>query len=86
MNKIDKLLEELCPNGVEFKKLGDLGSFYGGLTGKGKNDFKDGNAKFVSYMNVYSNPSLDLNISSLVRILDGEKQNKVQPIGGINLN
>lgn len=78
MNKIDKLLEELCPNGVEFKKLGDLGSFYGGLTGKGKNDFKDGNAKFVSYMNVYSNPSLDLNISSLVRILDGEKQNKVQ--------
>ncbi|MCL2847847.1 MAG: restriction endonuclease subunit S [Firmicutes bacterium] len=24
MNKIEKLIEELCPNGVEFKKLGDI--------------------------------------------------------------
>ena len=27
MNKIDKLIKELCPNGVEFKTLGELGEF-----------------------------------------------------------
>jgi len=27
MNKIEKLIAELCPNGVEFKKLGELGEF-----------------------------------------------------------
>jgi type I restriction enzyme S subunit len=27
MNKIQKLIAELCPQGVEFKKLGELGDF-----------------------------------------------------------
>jgi hypothetical protein len=27
MNKIEKLMMELCPNGVELKKLGELGEF-----------------------------------------------------------
>lgn len=34
MNKIEELIKEKCPNGVEFKKLGEIGNFYGGLTGK----------------------------------------------------
>ena len=24
MNKLDELINELCPNGVKFKKIGDL--------------------------------------------------------------
>ena len=39
-SKIEKLIVELCPNGVEFKELGELGEFYGGLTGKSKDDFQ----------------------------------------------
>jgi type I restriction enzyme S subunit len=27
MNKIEQMIAELCPNGVEFKKLGELGEF-----------------------------------------------------------
>jgi len=38
MNRIEKLIQELCPNGVEFKELGEIGSFYSGLSGKSKND------------------------------------------------
>ena len=78
MNRIEQMLQELCPEGVEYKKLEDVGSLFGGLTGKNKEDFKEGNAKFVSYMNVYSNPALNLNIEEKVRISEGEDQNTIQ--------
>ena len=78
MSEIKKLIERLCPDEVEYKKLGELGTFYGGLTGKSKKDFGNGNAKFITYMNVYSNPALDLSVTDTVQIAEGEKQNKVQ--------
>ena len=78
MSRLSKLIEELCPTGVEYKKLGDIGSFYGGLTGKSKKDFGNGNAKFITYMNVYSNPALNPETTDTVQISEGEKQNKVQ--------
>ena len=62
MSKIDELIAQYCPNGVEYKKLGELGIFYGGLTGKSKTDFQNGNAKFITYMNVYSQPSGKMHI------------------------
>ena len=63
---------------VEWKKLGDLGSYFGGLTGKTKKDFEDGNAKFITYMNVFANPALDVSTVGMVRINEGERQNRVQ--------
>lgn len=63
---------------VEWKKLEDLGSYFGGLTGKTKDDFVEGNAKFITYMNVFANPSLDISSTGVVRINEGEKQNKIQ--------
>ena len=63
---------------VEWKKIEDLGPYFGGLTGKTKDDFVDGNAKFITYMNVFANPSLDLTTTGVVRINPGEKQNKIQ--------
>ena len=63
---------------VEWKKLGDFGPYFGGLTGKTKEDFVEGNAKFITYMNVFSNPSLDISSTGVVRINDDEKQNKIQ--------
>ncbi len=63
---------------VEWKKIEDLGSYFGGLTGKTKDDFVDGNAKFVTYKNVFANPSLDINTTGEVKINEGEKQNKIR--------
>ncbi len=40
----------------EQRKLGEVGTTYTGLSGKTKEDFGHGNGKFVTYMNVYSNP------------------------------
>lgn len=63
---------------VEWKKLGEMGSYFGGLTGKTKDDFVDGNAKFITYMNVFANPSLNVTTTGVVKINEGEKQNKIQ--------
>ena len=80
----DKLLSfnELNGGGyavsVEWKKLGEIGVFYGGLSGKSKEDFKDGNAKFISYKNVFYNLSLNVDTDERVKIGEGEKQNTIQ--------
>ena len=63
---------------VEWKKIEEIGSYFGGLTGKTKDDFDDGNAKFITYMNVFANPSLNPSVVGVVKINEGEKQNKVQ--------
>lgn len=78
MNKIEKLIKELCPNGVEWKKLGEIGSFYGGLSGKTKEDFVNGNAIFITYKNIYSNPKLYMNPIDKVHISKNEKQNIIE--------
>lgn len=44
---LEELIQMFCPNGVDYQSLGNLGQFYGGLTGKKKEDFVDGNSKFI---------------------------------------
>lgn len=64
---------------IEFKKIGDIGNFYSGLSGKNKNDFfKNANARYITYLNVFNN--LEINVDKLenVRISKYEKQNKVE--------
>ena len=38
MSRLEELIQQYCPDGVEYKKLGELGVFYGGLSGKTKED------------------------------------------------
>ncbi|WP_210401353.1 restriction endonuclease subunit S, partial [Corynebacterium sp. HMSC072B09] len=75
MNQIEKLIEELCPNGVEYKPLGELTIALPGLKGKKKTDFSNGNAPFISYKNVFSNISTQLDSSDYVKVGNQEKQN-----------
>ena len=60
---------------IQWKKMGEIGTFYGGLTGKSKSDFTYGKARFISYMNVYSNIALNQEANEFVRIGENEKQN-----------
>ena len=73
----DKLLT-FDGGGVEYKKLGELGTFYGGITGKSKADFENGNAKFISYKNVYSNFAVDQRTFDRVMIKENENQRSLQ--------
>ena len=78
MNKLEQLINEFCPEGVEYKALGELGEFYSGLNGKSKDDFNNGNAKFITYMNVFSNPSLKIDIDDKVKIEKNENQRTLE--------
>jgi hypothetical protein len=57
--------------------LGEVGEFYGGLTGKSKDDFRDGNAKFITYMNVFSHIAVNINITDYVKVAPTEWQHGV---------
>ncbi|MGG4000627.1 restriction endonuclease subunit S [Anoxybacillus kestanbolensis] len=66
------------PKDWPIKKLADIGSTYGGLTNKSKEDFAEGNSKFITYKNIYNNTFINTNELESVRIYKDEKQNKVK--------
>lgn len=59
-------------------KLGKIGKTYNGLTSKSKEDFEDGNAKFIPYINVFLNEKVNIDKLGVVSVDESEKQNKVQ--------
>ncbi|MDR0967747.1 MAG: restriction endonuclease subunit S [Rickettsiales bacterium] len=58
-------------------KLGEIGTLFNGLTGKNKDDFGAGNP-FITYMAIYSEPTINANKLSLVNVSDNENQNSVK--------
>lgn len=62
--------------GWETKKLGDYGKTYGGITGKTKADFGKGNGQYIPFMNIMSNPIIDIDFLDKVNIKSGEAQNR----------
>lgn len=57
-------------------KLGDIGQTYTGLSGKTKDDFGHGQAQFVTYMNVFSNPISNPKMNEPIEV--DSKQNEVE--------
>ena len=53
MNKIERMLQELCPDGVEYKKLGEIGTFTRG-NGLQKKDFTDTGVGCIHYGQIYT--------------------------------
>ena len=53
-----------------------MGSTFNGLSGKTKDDFGHGEAKFITYMNVFSNPIADLTMTESIEI--DKKQKSVK--------
>ena len=64
----------------EWKKVlvGKMGTTYSGLSGKTKDDFGIGNARFVSFLNVLTNAKIDTSILETVNVCEGEHQNEVK--------
>ncbi len=61
----------------ELKRLGTQGDFLSSLTGKTADDFDIGPAKFIPYMNVFSNTFTDVRDLRSVNVTDDESQNSV---------
>ena len=62
----------------EVKRLGDLGTTYGGLTGKTKADFGAGTAQYITFMNVMTNVVIDCEIFERVNVSPIETQNRAK--------
>jgi type I restriction enzyme S subunit len=58
-------------------RLRDIGFFYGGLSGKSGQDFRKGNSKYITFLNVINNVIADPNMVETVDIKSSEKQNVV---------
>lgn len=58
-------------------KLGELGSTFGGLTGKTKSDFGKGTARYITFMNIMMNVMIDCDIFEQVKVSSTESQNRV---------
>ena len=63
---------------VIWKPLGEIAFMYGGLTGKNKTDFEEGNASYITYKNIFDNIEVDFDKLEKVKIFPSEKQNKVR--------
>ena len=77
MSRLDKLIEELCPDGVEWKALGEVGIMERG-SGLKKSDFKEEGVPCIHYGQIYTHYGLsaDKTISFVSEKL-GEKLKKV---------
>jgi type I restriction enzyme S subunit len=64
--------------GWKYTTVEKLGKPYGGLSGKSKVDFKDGNCPYIPFMNVLNNPIIDTSYLEFVKIKAGENQHKAE--------
>ena len=71
-----QLIHPFYTSSWEQRKLGDIGETYTGLSGKTKADFGHGQARFVTYMNVFSNPISNPEMTEPIEI--DPKQNEVE--------
>ncbi|EGO5967746.1 restriction endonuclease subunit S [Enterococcus faecalis] len=76
MKKVPRLRFRGFSEDWEHRKVEELGDTFTGLTGKTKEDFGHGDATFVTYINVFSNPITDLKMTESVEI--DAKQNQVE--------
>lgn len=76
MKKVPRLRFRGFSEDWEHRKVEELGVTFTGLTGKTKEDFGHGDATFVTYINVFSNPITDLKMTESVEI--DAKQNQVE--------
>jgi type I restriction enzyme S subunit len=74
----DSLLTFSEATGTPRIRMGDVGKFFGGLTGKAKADFTEGNARYISYVNIFNNIAVDLLRNDNVRVKSGERQRVLQ--------
>jgi type I restriction enzyme S subunit len=65
-------------DGWDWTTVEILGKSYGGLSGKSKSDFKDGNCPYIPFMDIMSNPIIDKGYMDYVKISASESQNKAR--------
>ncbi len=66
-------------------RIGNIGDFYNGLSGKTKKDFGRGTARYITFLNVLINAVIDTDILESVDVASDENQNSVR-VGDLFFN
>lgn len=61
MIEIEKMIKELCPDGVKYYSLNEIFNNFNGMTGVSNKWKEEGNCRFIEYMNAYKNLKIDVN-------------------------
>ncbi|MBI3477556.1 MAG: restriction endonuclease subunit S [Acidobacteria bacterium] len=64
--------------GWRYAKLGQLGTTYGGLTGKTEADFGSGDALYIPFLNIMNNVVIEASYLAPVRVSETEGQHEVK--------
>lgn len=59
MSRLDELIKQYCPEGVEYYSIGDLFEQFSGMSGVTNKWAESGNCLFIDYMNVYTHIKVD---------------------------
>lgn len=78
LHPLASLTDELSPEGVDYLPLDEIGSLFSGLSGKSKADFENGEAPYVSYVEIANHNSLPRTLGKFVKVAPGEKQNQIR--------
>lgn len=78
MSTIKRLIKNHCPEGVAFVTLSDVADTVAGLSGKSKADFTNGNARYVSYKNIFANLAVNQLAPDFVKVTVAERQNRLR--------
>ncbi len=58
--------------------MGEVAELYGGLKSKTKKDFENGNAKYISYKNIFDNIQINFDNLEMAKVAQNENQHKVK--------
>ncbi len=74
MSQLSELIDELCPEGVEYQKLGEIGLSLNGMSAVSNKWADKGNCQFIDYMNAYKNIKIDVTKLPYATVKDTTKQ------------
>ena len=60
MSRIEQLIKEKCPNGVEYRQIKEVFTLFSGMRGVSSKWADNGNCRFIDYMNAYNNNKIDI--------------------------
>ena len=79
-SKLDELIQQYCPDGVEYRKIKDIGVLLNGMSGVSNKWAETGNCKFIDYKNVYDHLKVDIFDTPYATVKNTKNQTKMDPV------
>lgn len=78
MSKIEELIQQYCPDGVEWKPIEEISIPLKGMGGVSNKWADSGNCQFIDYKNAYNHIKIDVTLLPYATVKNPEKQTVLQ--------